>query len=1047
MKPLKLTINGFGPYAKTEVIDFSVLNGRNIFLITGPTGSGKTTIFDAISFALFGEASGTSRDNDSLRSDFATDDVLTYVELDFEIRGKKYSIKRVPKQSVKKSRGDGYTLKSGDAELMLSENKVITGINNVDIEIRSLIGIDKNQFRQIVMLPQGEFRKLLESESKEREEIFRKIFGTHGFQNIQIRLSDKERELRNGISNLFLTRTNNITKIDCGENELLEALIQAKDHNITEIITHTKAWLNSDVVLRGNLEELIKKVKENHSEIQKSIAQGEEINRKFKYKEEKEAELKEEKLKKEIIKEKEEQLLQGKMAQRVKGDEENIHTASKKLQSRKIGYEEAVKNVELISERLDRYKKQLEIEEGKEEERQSLVENLGWLKGQEQNVKQYDIKKNTLVKLKNQLVNKENEKRDLKLNIDLVKKQIEQDNEIINRGIKGEGELLALNATLIKHDKTIRELGNVYKKYKEYEEKCNEYDEKVKEFNVLEEKYRDLKLKFEKQDELFKKGQAGLLAKDLKEGVPCVVCGSIHHPNKASMVEGIPTEDELKKLKVKFEEQDKMYNELLTNLKLMKTYKDNNLLNNISELQENLRETLTEKFFSEQSMEARKCLIFSLGQDLKKAIGQLNTQKLQLQDLLRVKDEKLKEVELLNNRIKDSEILLEGLDGEILKIHGMIQGDEQTLRNIEKDIPENLRSLSLLQNQIKSSSEILEKLQLDYKLSQENLTKASNKYAASERDRVLKYNELISAENELEQSKIILTNKLNEIGFKDYQQYKSCYLEDNEIEYLEKEIKSFNENLKSLEALYKKAIDDIENLSPVNIDEIKNYELQVKEEEMKLLNQDKLIFARIKNNETLLKDIEAINSKMGKEEEKYKVIGELSKVANGDNSKKITFERYVLASYFDEIIEAANLRLDKMAAGRFQLKRKEEKGKGRKQEGLELEVFDSYTGKARHVKTLSGGESFKASLSLALGLADVVQSYAGGIIIDTMFVDEGFGTLDPSSLDNAIECLLDLQQGGRLVGIISHVPELKERVDARLEVTSGKDGSKTEFKL
>jgi exonuclease SbcC len=1047
MKPLKLTINGFGPYAKTEVIDFSVLNGRNIFLITGPTGSGKTTIFDAISFALFGEASGTSRDTDSLRSDFATDDILTSVELDFEIRGKKYYIKRTPKQSVKKARGDGYTIKNGDAELILSSNKVITGVNNVDAEIRTLIGIDKNQFRQIVMLPQGEFRKLLESESKEREDIFRKIFGTDGFKNIQNMLSEKERELRNRISSLLLTRANNVTKIDYSEDELLGTLINAKEHNIAEIITRTKALLSNDEMLRANLENLIKKVKKSQNEIQKSIAQGEEINRKFKYKEEKEFELKQEILKKDIIRKKEEQLSLGRLAQKVKGDDENVNVLSKKFEIRKLAYEEAIKNIRLASERLELYKKQLEIEEGKSQERQSLVENIGWLKGQEENVKQYDVKKKSLAVLKNQLVNKEIEKKSLKLSIESMKKQIEKDNEIISKGIKGEGELLALNAVLMKNNKIIKELAVIYNKYKEYEEKCSEYNEKVKEFNIFEEKYKELELIFTKKDELFKKGQAGLLAKDLKEGVPCVVCGSIHHPNKALIIEGIPTEEELKKLKIKFEEQRKIYNELLTNLKIIKTYKDDNLLNNISELQENLREFLTDKFFDEQSMEKRKESIFSLGQNLKKTIDRLNIQKLQLEDLLRVKDEKIKEVELLNVKLKTNETLLEEIDGEILKTHGIIQGEEQTLKKIEKDIPENLRSLILLQNEIKMLSESLEKLQQEYKLAQENLNKASNEYAAYERDRELKYNELISAEKELEQSKVILKNKLQDVGFKDYEQYKCCCLQDSEIDHLENEIKIFNENLKSLEALYKKATADIANLSPINIDEIKKLELQVKEEEIKLLNEDKIIFARIKNNETLLKDIEEINLKIVKEEDKYKVIGELSKVANGENEKKITFERYVLASYFDEIIEAANIRLDKMATGRFKLKRKEDRGKGRKQEGLELEVFDSYTGKSRHVKTLSGGESFKASLSLALGLADIVQSYAGGVTIDTMFVDEGFGTLDPASLDNAIECLLDLQQGGRLVGIISHVPELKERVDAILEVTSGKDGSKTQFKL
>lgn len=205
------------------------------------------------------------------------------------------------------------------------------------------------------------------------------------------------------------------------------------------------------------------------------------------------------------------------------------------------------------------------------------------------------------------------------------------------------------------------------------------------------------------------------------------------------------------------------------------------------------------------------------------------------------------------------------------------------------------------------------------------------------------------------------------------------------------------------------------------------------------------MFSRLDNNIKTLKEIKKLNEKISEKEDDYKIIGELARISNGDNDERITFERYVLAAYFDEIIAAANIRLSKMTGGRFLLSRKEEKGKGRRQEGLELEVFDNYTGKARHVKTLSGGESFKASLSLALGLADVIQSYAGGISLDTIFIDEGFGTLDPESLDNAIETLVELQNGGRLVGIISHVPELKERIDSILEIIPTKEGSKARF--
>jgi exonuclease SbcC len=270
-------------------------------------------------------------------------------------------------------------------------------------------------------------------------------------------------------------------------------------------------------------------------------------------------------------------------------------------------------------------------------------------------------------------------------------------------------------------------------------------------------------------------------------------------------------------------------------------------------------------------------------------------------------------------------------------------------------------------------------------------------------------------------------------------------MREEDIKQLEKAILLYRQGLTSLKDRLSKAVTDTESLAEVSIEKLKIELSEVRADETALEEKVKIIYSRIKHNTKILKEIEEINKAIFNDEEKYAVIGELSRVANGDNSERISFERYVLAAYFDEIISAANIRLSKMAGGRFILKRKEERGKGRKQEGLELEVFDNYTGKSRHVKTLSGGESFKASLSLALGLADVVQAYAGGISLDTMFVDEGFGTLDPESLDNAIQCLIDLQKGGRLVGIISHVPELKERIDVRLEITPAKEGSKARF--
>ena len=288
---------------------------------------------------------------------------------------------------------------------------------------------------------------------------------------------------------------------------------------------------------------------------------------------------------------------------------------------------------------------------------------------------------------------------------------------------------------------------------------------------------------------------------------------------------------------------------------------------------------------------------------------------------------------------------------------------------------------------------------------------------------------------------------MKEQGFDNITHYENAKLQISNIEILEKEVENYNYDLKVTKAKYEDILNKTKDLVFIDNslvdEEIKNIQNIKKELEDKVRN----LHSIIDNNKTVLKNVEDLNKEFKEIEEEYKVVGELADLANGKKAPYISFERYILAAYFEDIIDAANLRLEKMTGDRFSLIRKTSKSKGAGQKGLELEIYDNYTDSSRDVSSLSGGESFKASLSLALGLSDVVQENAGGVSLDTMFVDEGFGTLDPQSLDNAIDSLLELQRGGRLVGIISHVEELKERVEAKLEVVSTSKGSKAEFNI
>ena len=369
------------------------------------------------------------------------------------------------------------------------------------------------------------------------------------------------------------------------------------------------------------------------------------------------------------------------------------------------------------------------------------------------------------------------------------------------------------------------------------------------------------------------------------------------------------------------------------------------------------------------------------------------------------------------------------------------------IEEYKKEIPENISDIKTLNiliqdktRELNDSKERLAKLRLE----NENLSKKLEGENSTSKE----------INKSIQELKIEITNNQSEFnkaikeqGFDNIKDYEDAKLQISIIENLEKEVENYNSELKLTKAKHEDIINktkDILFMDMTTIDEeIKSIQNNKKELEDKLRD----LHAIIDGNQTVLKNVENLNIEFKEIEEEYKVVGELAALANGKTAPYVSFERYILASYFDDIIEAANIRLEKMTGDRFSLIRKTSKSKGAGQKGLELEIYDNYTDSSRDVSSLSGGESFKASLSLALGLSDIVQSNAGGVSLDTMFVDEGFGTLDPQSLDNAIDSLLELQRGGRLVGIISHVEELKERIDAKLEVTATSKGSKVEFNI
>ncbi|HWJ80228.1 MAG TPA: SbcC/MukB-like Walker B domain-containing protein, partial [Niallia sp.] len=430
---------------------------------------------------------------------------------------------------------------------------------------------------------------------------------------------------------------------------------------------------------------------------------------------------------------------------------------------------------------------------------------------------------------------------------------------------------------------------------------------------------------------------------------------------------------------------------------------------------------------------------------IKSQLAELKKEQIQIQ-------ENVKHLEQLNNMLEELDTKMGISLEQIEKIRKDTQAltieytEKHTIiQKMKENIPEDLRDITQFKKTVDTTRMKLEQLEAVFKRAQENLqsTKENAQKESTRLESMEKQMKQLSLS--LEQERTTFIQRMNEQGFPNYRDYANSKMTEEQIENEKRAILAYREECRSTldrlkdleEALKDVAIPDTEGLN-TKLTTITAKIDQLQEEKTNLL-------MKIKENKDIYNQVTTINEEVKELENKYKLVGHLYDISRGQNAQRITFERYVLAAFLDDILLEANVRLNKMTSGRYQLQRKSDRSKGNVQSGLELLVFDQYTGQERHVKTLSGGESFKAALSLALGLADVVQQHAGGISLETMFIDEGFGTLDPESLDQAIETLMDIQSSGRLVGIISHVPELKERMEVRLEVIAGQTGSTTRF--
>jgi DNA repair protein SbcC/Rad50 len=1041
MKPLKLKMQAFGPYASVEVIDFTSLGNRTMFVISGKTGAGKTTIFDAISYAIYGKASGEDRNGPELRSQFSSDDVETEVSLEFSLRNKMYHIIRSPQQERKKKSGEGVTTIGAKAELYAwNENgeKVLIAskVSEVEEKIKEIMLIDSNQFKQILMIPQGEFRKLLTSDSKDKEVILQRLFHTQIYKMVEEKLKIEATELKKTVENQVQARSEAIRRIQAITNEELKSYLEAGSTNDMLILPLLREEIESMSVSldKMTLEVDEKKVDRDkliqlHVEAKAIVNQFSAMEELRTIKENLEAQTSD-------FTKKENDVRLAQKANILAKQEELCHRLSHDLKDAQLDFDNGKRNVEELTKLMEQRNAELEAEKARESKRQEIADDCIRLDNMKEDVYSYATSKKEATATKELLDAK-------KLKLVVAEKDLVRAEESIKTLQNQKSSIEKGQLTYTENERLADQLQIEWEKLGKYANalqrlKTTTSEEQVGQTLFEKEfaRYQDARDLVDDLEQKWMHGQAAILAGRLQSGEACPVCGSEHHPVPSSGSGAIvPNEEDLKAAKLqatKLEQEKSKAESSLFKLQSQKQGAERDVNTYFLEIKTRRLE------FQEKDLETIKMEVSAEKERINQVQKNLS---------LLIKSLDLVDAQLAQSEIDKEEIrkAIVSYGGEITDLTVKYTQQETQLNRMTSRIPDNLRSVSAFNIAVKDALANHERLKKELEIAQQNYvdTKERQSSATARIDELQKL--VLNRQSTLETERGIFKTSMVEQGFETYREYEQAKKTEVEIDQLEAEIRSYREQFRSVSDQYEKLSQLLRNVTYPDLQNLE-IKIQVLTDELKVLDENQRdLFMKKRDNQELLTKIEQINDEMQVLENRYKLVGHLYEISKGQNNLRITFERFVLASFLDDILREANVRLVKMTSGRYQLLRKTDRAKGSAQSGLELLVYDQYTGQERHVKTLSGGESFKAALALALGLADVVQNYAGGVSLETMFIDEGFGTLDPESLDQAIESLIDIQSSGRLVGIISHVPELKERIDARLEVIAEQTGSRTEF--
>jgi len=1014
VKPQRLAMQAFGPYAAGQAIDFRQLGDRSLFLIHGQTGAGKTSILDAICFALYGESSGAAREPRTLRSDHASPDMPTEVTFDFSVGAEQYRITRVPEQERPKKKGTGTTREPPEATLWRrsgitddADNGTVVATQwmRVTEQVEQLLGFRSDQFRQVVMLPQYQFQRFLMANSTERQRILEVLFSTELYRRIEEALKQSAADVRRRCEELAEKTGFVLAQAGVATIEELFSQHEALRMRAGEIdVGLTAAAARRELVDR--------KLREAH-QLDELFVELTEAQVRFAETEARRAEI-------ETL---DQRLERARRAETLQDAEIYCRQRKQEQEAAFLKRTNFAAQHERALETKHATERALTTEQAREAEHELVrgeIARLEALTGKieelEQGNKDFSDHARRVTEATHNRNQAQEERRECTRTLRKLQKDLEK--------------MIEMSGKTAEWKARVRELQRLHKAAADLAEhqgrlKTQDHALQYAEALILETKksVNEAKKRLDRLQEQRVKAQSTVLAKQLVRGEPCPVCGSTRHPAPAHFRAAVPDEQEIAELQEEMARLEKTRDDAtqeasqvaqrvaITKERIAKCQEDlgAHRKTSPSALAKQLEETQTE-------LDKAKAASAEQG-GLRKTIVDLQATETRLtEDLPRLE-----------------QTLTEAATG-----HGRLQ---ERIAGLEKDVPVTLRSIKALNQALAVARARHEALKNAIENARQNHDAAVAAWQTCKGQLDGAEGEVNETRRRLEAATEDFLMRLKEVGFVDETAYQQAKLDQGERARLEQEVQVFHDAHVAAKARLERVVDAARGKVRPDLAALETDAASAQTQVNGLLEERARAAERSKQINSSVVELKFLQGEQARMEAQLAVVGRVAEVANGKNIYGITLQRYVLAALLEDVLAAASHRLRLMSRGRFDLQRATERMDMRTAGGLDLLVYDAYTGTTRPVQTLSGGESFLASLSLAMGLADVVQSYAGGIRLETIFIDEGFDSLDPETLELAFQALGELLKGGRLVGLISHVAELTELVPARLEVNKGKNGS------